>query len=191
MAYCPDCGTEVDEQASFCESCGSELQTSNTTQEYNTGEPATSTDSEPVTDDGIDWKHAGVATLIALIPAFGVYMLISIATYSVSGLAFFVALPLFGYLLYQRPTGKAMLGGMCFWLAVEAFLSPVVMLFYTATYSAQETSTAAGEAGAAIGGGLLMIMAFVVGLPIGIVLYLVSRRLDVDDSQSDTSPQPA
>lgn len=186
MSYCPECGEEVSEDATFCEACGNALDSPNQSddeaQESNLSEKTATTDQKQETspDDGINWQHAGAAGLIALLPAFGVYMLFSIAANSVSGIVFIIALPIFGYLLYKRPTKKAMLGGMCFWLAVEAFLSPVVMLVYTAVFAAQETTTEAGQAGAAIGGTILMVIAFVVGIPLGIVLYLASGRLEPD-----------
>jgi hypothetical protein len=41
----------------------------------------------------------------------------------------------------------------------------------------------AGQAGAAIGGFLLVIAAFVIGVPVGIALYLLSQRLDTDEEQ--------
>ncbi len=183
MSYCSNCGEEVSADATFCEGCGTEIGsgTDDTEAPAVTGENGESgIDEAP--DEGIDWGHIGAATGIALLPAFGAYMMLSLAANGTVGIAFILALPVFAYLLYQRPTAKTMLGGMCFWLAVEAFLSPVVMLIYTAMFASQETSSAAGEAGAAIGGTFLMIIAFVVGIPVGIALYLVSRRLDVAES---------
>lgn len=132
------------------------------------------------TSEGVNWRHALAAAGFALIPAFGAYMAVSIAANNPTGIVFLIALPVFGYLLYQRPTKKAMAGGMSFWLAIEVFLAPFVFLIYTFVFASQETSTTAGQAGAAIGGFFLVIVAFVVGVPVGIVLYIISRRLDVD-----------
>lgn len=187
MPYCSNCGEEVSADAAFCEGCGTEIDSEMNETEVPTdrsanGESGIDDNVGESEDDGIDWSHAGVAAVIAFLPAFGAYMMLSLAANGAVGIAFVLALPVFAYLLYQRPTAKTMLGGMCFWLAVEAFLSPVVMLIYTAMFASQETSSAAGEAGAAIGGTFLMIIAFVVGIPVGIALYLVSRRLDVAES---------
>lgn len=185
MAYCSNCGEEVSEEAAFCEACGadlsSDLSDSNDSDESDTT-ASTSTDTESsvdeTTDEGINWKRVGKAIVIALLPAIAAYMLVSIAANEVLGVVFIVALALFAYLLYQYQTTKGMLGGMCFWLAIEAFLAPVAMLIYTFVYASEETSSAAGEAGAALGGTFLTIVAFVVGIPLGIVLYLVSGRLE-------------
>lgn len=93
------------------------------------------------------------------------------------GFVFLLAIPLFGYLLYQRRTAKAMAGGMFYYLAIEFLLSPFVFLLYAFAFASENTSTSAGQAGAAIGGFAPTIGAFVIGLPLAIALYLVSRRL--------------
>jgi ABC-type phosphate transport system permease subunit len=56
-----------------------------------------------------------------------------------------------------------------------------MMIIHTAVFIESQTSGAAEEAGAAIGGTVLVILAFVVGLPLGIVFYLLSRKFDIDD----------
>lgn len=181
MSYCHNCGGEVRPEASYCQECGVELDMQ---RDDDTVEPAAPEEEGDTTvDDTIDWTHVGAAIGLALVPAFGAYVGVSIAANSVVGVAFFLALPVFGYLLYQRPTVKAMVGGVSFWLAIELFLAPFVFLIYTFVFAAQEATTGAEQAGAAIGGFLLVAIAFLVGLPIGIVLYLVSRRLDTDENE--------
>lgn len=174
--YCEQCGAEISASAAFCEACGADLESE---QAGDGGAPHESARPTPhPSEDGISWGHVASAIAIALIPAFGAYTMVTIATNDVVGAAFLVSLPVFAYLLYRRPTRKGMIGGMFFWLAVESFLSPLVMLFYTAAYTSEETTTAAEEAGAAIGGTVLVIGAFVIGVPLGIVFYLISRRLE-------------
>lgn len=187
MAYCPNCGTEIDEEAAFCSSCGESIETDsgskNNSEDLTETEPSDS-DTEPSSvldneDNGIKWKRAGMAAVFALIPAFVAYISLSLATGGDPvGIVFVLALPLFGYVLYQRPTAKAMTGGMCYYLAIEFLLSPFVFLLYTIAFTSENTASAAGQAGAAIGGFALTIGAFVIGLPLAIALYLVSRRLD-------------
>jgi len=171
--YCPECGTDAGD-ASFCPDCGGELDQSGSA-ETDTEKSATG----PPTEDGINWVHAGKAGLIGLLPAFGAYMLISLANAASEPVvvAFFIGIGVFGYLLYKQPTTKAMFGGAFYWLAIEMFLSPLVMIIYTFTFASSQTSSDAGAAGAALGGGALTLMAFVVGIPLGIVFYLLSGRL--------------
>jgi len=135
-------------------------------------------------DAGVNWGQAVIALVIAFVPAFGVYMSVSVAANTVLPAALVLSLPVFGYLLYQRPHAKAMVGGACFWLAVEALLTPLALLVYTITFASQETTTSAGQTGAAIGGFILIVGAFVVGFPIAAILYLISRRLDADSEET-------
>jgi len=187
MAYCPNCGTEIDGGAAYCSACGESVEAdvgSESKSENSTATAPSSSDTEPTDvlddeDDGIQWRRVGMAAVFALIPAFIAYMSLSLATGGDPvGIVFLLSLPLFGYLLYQRPTAKAMTGGMCYYLAIEFLLSPFVFLLYTIAFANENTATAAGQAGAAIGGLALTIGAFVIGLPLAIALYLVSRRLD-------------
>jgi hypothetical protein len=187
MVYCSNCGSELDEGAKYCSDCGEPVEATASTESDSENSTATSpsvTGAEPTDmpedeENGIQWKRVGMAGLFALIPAFIAYMALSIATGGDTvGIAFVVALPLFGYLLYQRPTAKAMTGGMCYYLAIEFLLSPFVFLLYTVAFASENTSTAAEEAGAAIGGIALTVGAFVIGLPLAIALYLVSRKLE-------------
>lgn len=172
MAYCPDCGEQVSPGALFCSSCGTELE----------GSQSESSPEETAVDapDGFEKRHAGLATAFAILPAFGVYVLISFANYKAIPLAFVVALPIFAYLMYRKATKKSMASGMFFWLAVESFLTPLAAILYTSSYAEAETQTAAGAAGAAIGGGIVTIFTFIIGVSIGVVFYLISRRLEPD-----------
>lgn len=187
MAYCSNCGTEIDEEAAFCSACGEPVEanvSSEDKSENATTTPPSESGSEPTNapdgeNNGIQWKQAGMATVFALIPSFIAYMALSLATGGDPiGMVFVLALPVFAYLLYQRPTAKTMIGGMCYYLAIEFLLSPFIFLLYTIAFTSENTATAAGQAGAAIGGFALTIGAFVIGLPLAIALYLVSRRLD-------------
>lgn len=192
MPYCPECGEEIDEGLNFCPECGHNLtgdtasaKDDSVEQDTPEGQESPHVEGEPEGEvgretDGINWAHAAKATAIGFVPALGAYMGVSIAAYQAIGIVLVLGIPIFGYLLYQRPTTKAMVGGASFWLAIEAFLTPLALLIYTFVFASQETMTSAGQAGAAIGGFVMVIVAFVVGFPIGIVLYLISGRLDVD-----------
>lgn len=176
MPYCPGCGSEVGPEASFCESCGAELDQLTDPDEISEATNGAKEDTE----DGSSWQHIGGAVAFALLPAFGAYMLVSLAAYQIMPIVFWAGIPVFGYLIYRREGRGDMASGMFFWLSLEAFLSPLAAILYTMSYSAAETTTAAEQVGAGIGGGIITIFAFLIGLPVGIVLYLISRRLDPD-----------
>lgn len=187
MAYCSSCGLELTEGAAFCSECGEPVESNASSErESEKSTVETTVDSDPEKsntlenkDDGIQWSRAGMAGGFALIPAFIAYLALSIASGGDPvGIVFFLAIPIFAYLLYQRPTAKAMIGGMSYYLAIEFLLSPFVFLLYTVAFASQNTMSQAGQAGAAIGGFALTIGAFVIGLPLAIALYLISRRLD-------------
>ncbi len=125
----------------------------------------------------IKWKRVGTAGLLGLIPAFVAYVMASIAGNDVYSLVFFVAIPVFGYLLYRVPTVKEQAGQMFFWLAIETLLTPLVLLVSTFVFTGSETAGGAETAGAVIGGGILIIAAFLIGIPLAGVFYLISRRL--------------
>jgi uncharacterized membrane protein YvbJ len=97
MSYCPDCGNEVSSNASFCESCGSPLQGDQSQGEVSNRE-ATDGEEGTTESDGINGKFVGASILFALLPAFGAYMLVSVAAYNAIVLVFFVGIPIFAYL---------------------------------------------------------------------------------------------
>lgn len=103
-------------------------------------------------------------------------------TPDLAGIAILAGIPLFAYLGYQRPTTKTMAGRLSFWMAILLFSSPVMMMIYTSVFVSNEAQGTAEEAGAAIGGTVLIGAAFVIGLPLGIAFYLLSNRWDLDDA---------
>jgi hypothetical protein len=129
-------------------------------------------------EDGFALKHAILVGVLGLIPAIISAIVLPGST---GGIGLLLGIPLFAYLGYQRPTVKSAFGRQSFWSAVLLFISPLMMIIHTAVFIESQTSGAAEEAGAAIGGTVLVILAFVVGLPLGIVFYLLSRKFDIDD----------
>ena len=132
----------------------------------------------------IDWKQATTAVIIALVPAFVAYAMVSIAVFAENPLVwvFYVGIPTFGYLFYREETIRGQLAGMFFWLVVETLLTPLVFVLYTFAFSSDQAMTGAGQAGAAIGGGILAIGAFVIGVPLAGVFYLISRKLQPSEN---------
>lgn len=134
----------------------------------------------------INWKQAVTAVVIALAPAFVAYAMVSLAVFAENPpvWVFFVGVPAFGYLFYREHSIRGQVGSMFFWLAIETLLTPLVFVLYTFAFSSQQTMTGAGQAGAAIGGGLLAIGAFVIGVPLAGVFYLLSRKIRPSESDS-------
>lgn len=128
----------------------------------------------------INVKQAVTAGILGLIPAIVAYMLITIAagaeTLGISILL--IALLGFSYYFYQKPNIKGQASSMFSVLAIELLLSPLVFLIYTFVFTAENTAGDAEAAGAAIGGILLIAVAFFIGLPLAGGFYLISRKLD-------------
>jgi len=170
MAYCQECGAENDQGAQFCKECGSEM-----------GESETTTEQIEHThpgEEGIAWKHLIIVGIISFLPAI---ILAIVLPGAVSAIGFIIAIPTFTYLGYQRPNGKTAFGRISFWTAVSLFMSPLFMLIHTAVFAESQAEGQFETAGAAIGGTVLIIAAFVIGVPLGIVFYFLSKRYDIDD----------
>lgn len=146
---------------------------------------ATSDDTAEESGAGTDWGLLAVSFVSAVLPAFGASYLVTLALiFSISaeqsmfiGILFFAAIGVFWYLLYQKESPKAAIGAMFFYLSIEAFLFPVTAIIMAGSLAAT-AQTEAGEVGAMMGGTASTIVAFVVGVPIGIVFYLISSRLE-------------
>jgi hypothetical protein len=129
----------------------------------------------------INGKSLLSAVLLSLIPAFIGYLLIGIAAgageNAVSGVLFLILLAGSSYLIYNKQNLKEKTSSMFFFLAIESLLSPLIFLIYTFVFTAENTTGDAEAAGAAIGGTILIAIAFFIGLPLSGVFYLLSRRL--------------
>jgi hypothetical protein len=177
MAYCQQCGTELTGGTQYCGDCGSEIGTNN--------ESATGVDDHVDSEaeynhpgeNGFAVKHAIFVGLLALIPT----IILAIILPGDFGAAGILGLPLFGYLGYKRPTVKSAFGRQSFWSAIMLFMSPIMMIIHTALFIGSETEGTAEEAGAAIGGTVLIVLAFLIGLPLGIAFYLLHSRYDIAD----------
>lgn len=171
MAYCPACGHEVDDSAVYCSECGAELDAEPT------GEPSAEPEVAAKTASDIDGGVVAVAVVVGLILGFVAYFLVSLTVASPLLWAFPVGWAAFGYLTYRGATGPhdALANGL-FYGALLLFLLPVAMVLFSIAFASGET-TAAGQAGAAIGGFILAFGAFIIGWPLGVVLYLLSGRM--------------
>lgn len=192
MAHCPECGVSVTSDASFCHECGAELgqyTQVDSVQTESESEPSSETDTDetaPSDDDELTEEDVkeGLSNIrlimnagfLAILPALGAYFIIGIASASANTLVFWLGIPIFGYVIYDD-SHWGMASTTAFWLAIEAFLAPVFFLIFTYGV-ASGMGTGAGAAGAAIGGFLIIAGVFVVAVPLGAGLYLLSKRLD-------------
>ncbi|AGN02190.1 hypothetical protein L593_11225 [Salinarchaeum sp. Harcht-Bsk1] len=113
----------------------------------------------------------------ALLPALGVYLLASLASFGELLLAVILSLPLFAILIYRKRTVTGMASATLFWLAAEAFFAPVVAYVYISSTVDASNSSGIDEAVAGIQGGILLVLAFVVCIPLGIGFYVLSKRV--------------
>lgn len=170
MAYCSTCGVEISEQAGFCSECGNELKAGETT--------VAEQDHSHPGEDGFAWKHLLKVGVVALLPAI---ILEFVLPGAMGGLGLIAGIPLFTYLGYQMPTLKTAFGRLSFWTAIILFMSPLSMIVHTFIFSETQAQGTAETAGAAIGGTILIIGAFVIGIPLGIGFYLLSKRYSIED----------
>lgn len=171
MSHCTNCGSEVEGSVDFCPDCGEQV--SHT--------PSNSTDSASVAEhpgeDGIAWGHLLKVGVIALLPS----IILEIAMPgALAGAGLLLGIPVFTYLGYQRPTLKTAFARESFWTAIILFMSPILLILHTFIF-ASGSENSAEAAGAAIGGAILVIGAFVIGIPLGIGFYLLSRRYQVEN----------
>lgn len=122
------------DSVSLCPECGTGLGAS---EGGDQGATITADESAAVEDipeetsadeaSGFDLKHAAVAVLVVLVPAFGLYVMTGLAFYNPLPAVLLVGLIAFSNLLHQRPRPKAMVSGALFWLAVETSLTPLAL----------------------------------------------------------------
>lgn len=169
MVYCQSCGAEVASGAGYCSDCGTEIGDGMTVAEQPT--------HEHPGEDGIAWKHLLKVGVIALLPAI---VLAVVLPGAITGIGLLIGIPAFAYLGYQRPTVKTAFGRLSFWTAIALFMSPIFMVIHTFIFTESQTQGSAETAGAALGGTILVIAAFVIGVPVGIGFYLLSKRYSIE-----------
>ncbi|WP_246984690.1 zinc ribbon domain-containing protein [Halorientalis marina] len=180
MVYCSNCGVEVAANKPFCGECGHEIDGESNESASSTVESTSSSERvyQHPGKDGIAFGHLAKVAAIALLPS----IILEIAMPgAVGGAGLLIGLPLFTYLGYQMPTIKTAFGKLSFWTAIVFFLSPILLIIHTLIF-AGGTEGAAEAAGAAIGGTILVVGAFVIGIPVGIGFYLLSNRYSIEEN---------
>lgn len=183
MQYCPSCGNEVSDSASFCPDCGQNLDSegnergesvtaSDSLESGETPQTADQTQGEGVGEGGSeqDVVHGLKAVSSSIIPTLAAMILVGLVGLGTSSvwLFGFLAFGGFTYVFYQQPSGRAMASSAFFWLAIEVFLWPIAQ-----TVNIVNSPTVGGGIAEILG---IFMVAMVAAL-IGTVLYLISRRL--------------
>lgn len=129
-------------------------------------------------EDGVTRTHPRRTGATALIPS----VIVGIATSAPSGgVSLTLEVHISTRLGYQMPTTKAAFGRGSFWSSIALSTSPMLLVL-DAFIFAGRTEGNAEVAGAMVGGTVLVVDAFVTGVPPGIGFSLPSRRYQTEDS---------
>jgi len=173
---CPSCSEQIDENADFCKFCGAKV-------EGNQDASATSEekDGQNIRDrvNAIDGKDLVLSIALAFIPALGLALEFAFSVQQGSPAMFWIPWIGFTYLIYRHRPLRNKGAAVLFYLAVESFLLPVSVIASTFILVSEQEG-GLQQLGAAISSGVVIILAFVVGLVAGIVLYLISNRLEIE-----------
>lgn len=166
MPYCPDCGTEVIDEAQFCSDCGSTLQSSTGTP---AGDAKAVTESSENDAEGIETARAVASGVMGLV--VGAVVAFAFTNFGGSSILFLITLAGVTYYLYSRQETVRLAAGMGLYItALWMPLAPIV--FYIPLAGSANSETAAG-AGQAIGSVIGMFLYGFIGLIIGLVLAAV------------------
>jgi hypothetical protein len=174
MPYCPECGTELPSEASFCSECGTSVS-------FGSGVPDPSATSEgggggrtqTQTDEDLDTDRAVISVVMGVI----VGAIVAFAFTNVGGALIFFIITIGGvaYYLYQTQETNRLAAGMGLYItALWMPLAPII--FYIPLAGGANTDTARGT-GEAIGSVLGMFIYGFIGLILGIVIAAVGYFL--------------
>lgn len=127
---------------------------------------------------GIDWSDSIAAAVVAILPAFGAYVLVSVAAGAPLAWPFPLAWLGFTSLFAGATSWGNRVGSGLFWLAIEAFLAPLAIGIAAWDAMAAQAGSAATMTGAALGGTVAVVVTAVLMWTVGAVLLLVGRRLE-------------
>lgn len=172
MPQCQACGCGISESNDVCPDCGEEIkQVSSGNQEGKHKHPG---------EDGVAWKH-----LLKVIPMALVLSILvgAIIPGNNSGFGFLIGIPVFSYLGYQRPTTKTAFGRVSFWAATSLFMWPLLQILYALLQISYITLVGPINDFSLLGEGSKVIAAFVIGFPLGMLFYLLSRRYNLKETE--------
>lgn len=115
---------------------------------------------------------------VAVVPTLGAFALASLTGVDALLVAVVVAFPAFAYLAYRRRTMARMASSALLWLALESFVAPVAAILYVTGSVGGGSGSAIDTAIAGVQGGVVLLLAFLVCIPLGIGFYVLSGRFD-------------
>lgn len=121
----------------------------------------------------INGRDLAVSIVIGSIPSIGLFLLFILTIYNWALILTPLGLVFFTWSAYNQDGIRSRFSTALFWLSVEVFLAPVAMLMFLIS----------GEGGgydwaAAIADTIIFVVTWMLAWVVGIVLYLVSRRLE-------------
>lgn len=121
----------------------------------------------------IDVRDLSISIVLGFVPTVVLFVLLAISigewvkVLSVLGWIFFTW-SIYGI---ERVTGKV--STVLFWLAVQAFLSPVAMFAFLIT-----TENTGPDYIAWVGSAIFLVVTVILGWTVGIAFYLISKRFE-------------
>lgn len=170
MGFCPECGTEMGDEAKFCHECGYEIESSMGESPPAEGEATDVLEDE---NEGVDVGRLIVSGVMGII--VGAVVAFAFTNFGGGPFWFLITLIGVGYFLYSKQETPRLAAGMGFYItALWMPLAPII--FYLGLLGNTNTDTAAG-AGAAIGSVVGMFLYGFIGLILGLVLGVIGYFL--------------
>lgn len=173
MSYCPECGSEINEDAKFCPDCGTSLQSDseNVNDSSSNGEVATSKQTSGIEEEQNELDTGRVIASGVMGLVVGAVVAFAFTNIGGSSVLFLITLAGVGYFLYtNQETIRLVIGMGLYITALWMPLAPII--FYIPLAGNANSETAAG-AGQAIGSVLGMFIYGFIGLIIGVVLAAI------------------
>lgn len=114
-----------------------------------------------------------VSIIAGFIPTVGLFVSLAITIDNWEMALSLLGWVLFTWSAYRREGIYPRIGAGLFWLSVEAFLAPGVMLIFLISRDADPS-----ELSVLLGNSIVFVATWIVGWGVGIVLLLVSRRFE-------------
>lgn len=122
----------------------------------------------------INERNLAISLLVGIIPAVGLFVLLAISINNWIKPLTLLGWGLFTWPVYKRDGIRSRLSAGLFWFSAEVFLAPVAMFIFLISGESRELDFAALIAKTGI-----FVVTWMLAWVVGIVTYLVSRRLDV------------
>ena len=188
MPYCSECGTEVQDTASFCSECGADLsdlppsESTEVTESDTQGDASMIVDSATTENTNNSWEIEGEEVdpkVLGASISIGIFvaLLVGLGFSELGGAAFFMLLSLVGVTIYlnRRTTNwKRTIGTGLYIVAAWLILAPIMFYIGVAGQSGSQFAAVGAVLGMVIYGFIGLLLAIVVG-GLG---YFINKRVD-------------